>query len=82
MTHELNISLQLHVCGEPMLRHNSAAPPAPQSAGPGGAAVGTVSVLQRLNLQLLCPSVAPGPLFSSTAVGLRTVLTVILQDPI
>lgn len=34
MTHELNISLQLHVCGEPMLRHNSAAPPAPPPPHP------------------------------------------------
>lgn len=53
----------------------------PEAAGPGGATVGPMSVPQRLRSQLFCPSVVPGMVLSSAAVGLRTVLTVLLQDP-
>lgn len=53
----------------------------PELAGPGGAAVGPASVPQRLQSQLFFPSVAPAMILSSLAVGVRIVLTALLQDP-
>lgn len=72
MTHEMNISLQLQVPGAPRLRHNSGVPlvsRAFRSSSQTGVYSSEIEMTAFMSFHC------------SFAVGLRTVLTVILQDP-